>query len=249
MSATDDTPDNETDWTSKTLLASVALVSFIVLLAGWLLWPSSDSTAEQPESTVDGPPSTTTTEAPPAYGQRDGDCPEQPENDEIPVSGPETEWEVFHGAVLPTSVDHGPAIVEGDVARCYSHTPTGALIAASQFGPRSLISLDTRAVVEAGSVDGPGQAQLIEDMERTGPIEQVAPGDFCQTAGFRFISYTPDEAIMSVAAKCPGGFQLREVSTQWVDGDWKVVLDDSGSSVSSVSTINSLSDLTKWAGV
>jgi hypothetical protein len=140
-------------------------------------------------------------------------------------------------------------VVDGSVARCYSHTPSGALLASVQIGTRYLLAPDGVAVVREQIVPGKGQRALIDALEERGPVE-VESGDVCQVAGFRFVHYTPDRAVIARASRCPGDvLQLTEVAVEWRDGDWKVVLDENGSESATTSTLSDLTGMTAWSGV
>ncbi|TDC69803.1 hypothetical protein E1200_07215, partial [Actinomadura sp. GC306] len=55
----------------------------------------------------------------------------------IPSTAPnQVYWKRFEGVALPFSSSVGPLEVKGDVARCYEHTPRGALFAAVQISVR-----------------------------------------------------------------------------------------------------------------
>ncbi len=140
-------------------------------------------------------------------------------------------------------------VVDGDVARCYSHTPAGALIASVQISSRYLLGVDGVTVVREQAVPGTGQRALIAALEERGPVE-VQSGDVCQVAGYRFVAYTPDRAVIARASRCPGDvLQLSDVAVEGRGGDWRIVLDDKGSESATVSTLADLSGLTAWSGV
>lgn len=248
MSSTDAT---ETDWTSKTLLGSVGLVVVIVLLAGWLLWPSGERSAETPRPSVEAAPTTAMSPAPPERSARAGGCPDQPTDSTVPERGPKAEWELYRGIAMPRSSEHGPAVEDGEIARCYSHTPTGVLIASIQFTARSLLGNNTRAIVEALAVDSAGREKYIVSSEvrpeRTGEAD---PDEVCQVAGFRFVDYSPDRAIVAFAFRCaPGLYQISEVRLDWTDDDWRVALDPTGLVSPSTSSQPNLRGFTEWAGI
>jgi hypothetical protein len=230
--------------------AAIAIVAAVVLLAGWVVVTGGD---DDDNGGAGGPSSTTT----PARSDDDdgealgeGECPDMPAGDEIPETGPEVDWEIVYGAALPFSEDHGPAVVDGDIARCYSHTPTGALIAALQIEYRVLLARQGVDVVEEQTTAGAGQDVLIDALEERG-WSPAQPGELCQTAGFRFVTYTSEEAVIAIAARCAasGNLQLTELRVRWEDGDWRQVLQPDGSSSPTASALADLSGMTPWGGV
>jgi hypothetical protein len=158
-------------------------------------------------------------------------------------------WTIYRGIVVPSSDDHGPTVFEGGVARCYSHTPTGALIASVQIGARAIVAPDGVTVVREQTVPGTGQAALIAALEDRGPVE-VTSGEICQVAAYRFVTYSPEQAVIARASRCPSGnLQLTQVTVEWRDGDWRLVLLDDGSESAMTSTLSDLSGMTAWSGV
>lgn len=252
MSTNDPGTDEGSDWTSRSVMASLALVVVIVLLAGWLLWPSSDNngtgTTNGPPSTVDGTPSTVTVRPP--DNTREGDCPEQPENDDIPKTGPEVDWESFNGVLIPTSEVHGPAVVEdGGVARCFSRTPVGALIASVQFVGRYGAGPNGVAEVEAMAVPSEGREVLIDALRERGDPGPQDPGTYCQVVGFQYVTYTADEAVFNTASRCSSVLQQTQTRVQWTDGDWRQVIEPDGGTSPTAARLPSLKGFTEWSGI
>lgn len=231
----DDYEDDERR--NRSVLAAAAVVTVIAVVAAWLIWPRGGDT--------------------PATGQPDpaplaDGCPTMPSNENIPTTAPPVTWEVFNGAVLPVSAEHGPAVVEGPIARCYSHTPTGALIAAVQINVRSLVDpAGGLSVVREQMVPGEGREALAEALRKRGAPGEVSgtPVGFCQVAGYRFVTYTPEEAVVALAADCGQAFQVTELRVQWRGGDWHQVREPDGSSSPTVASARDLRGFTVWRGV
>jgi hypothetical protein len=249
--------------------AAGAVLAIVVLLAGWVVWPRGDNDDDNvgagdgsAQGAVAGSPSTDAltpgagTESGTGSGSGvpggadEGDCPDLPSGAEIPETAPAVDWEIYFSGALPVSEEHGPAVLEGDLARCYSHTPTGALLAAVQIEYRILLARDGVGVARGQTVAGEGQDRLVDALEQRG-WEQPTPGEICQVAGFRVVTYTAADAVISLASRCSasGTLQLTEAHMQWTGGDWRRVLAADGSLSPTASALNSLSGMVEWGGV
>lgn len=238
--------DEEDEGRRRSIIGAAVLVTVIALLAAWLIWPRTNETPAP--SGLKAPEEPGGAAAPAEVGANG--CPTMPSGEEIPTTAPPVTWEVFNGAVLPTSREHGPAVVEGAVARCYSHTPTGALIAAVQIDYRALVDPDGGVeVVREQTVPGEGQDALVAVLKERGRPGPAAPGELCQVAGYRFVNYTPAEAVIAVATRCGEKIQLTEDRLQWRDGDWLQVLEPDGSSSPTAAQLPDLNGMTIWSGV
>ncbi|MGK5637646.1 hypothetical protein ACSNOK_04905 [Streptomyces sp. URMC 126] len=149
---------------------------------------------------------------------------------------------------MPTSPSAGPGEIEGPIARCYAHTPLGALIAASQIGDRLGVASNREAmeILKQQAVPGPGVERNLARL--TGP--EVGDGSVDgQTAGFQFVGYTPDMAVINLVSRMKDGtFNVATFTMKWLDGDWKIQLQDSGADSSSVSQVTSLAGYVAWSG-
>jgi len=259
--------DSRDDKTIPGGWAAGAVLAIVLLLAGWVVWPRGDDDGAAgdggAQAAVGGSP-TTDAAAPddsddgdtdgPGSGVLDpgaeGDCPDLPSDDVIPETAPEVQWEIYFAGALPVSEEHGPAVLDGDMARCYSHTPTGALLAAVQIEYRILLARDGVGVAREQTVPGEGQDRLVAALEQRG-WEPPTPGEICQVAGFRVVTYSDDDAVISLAARCAasGSLQLTEARMQWTDGDWRRVLAPDGSMSPTASALSSLSGMVEWGGV
>jgi hypothetical protein len=240
----EDNDQEEDERRRRSVAAAAVFLTVLAVVAAWLIWPKNEqrpSEMQRPEEPAGG--------AAPVEAAANG-CPAMPSSDEIPVAGPPVTWEVFNGAVLPVSQEHGPRIVDGAIARCYSRTPTGALLAATQIEYRLLVDPEGGIdVVREQAVPGPGRDALIAALRERGRPGPAAPGELCQVAGYRFVTYTPNEAVIAAASNCRGNFQLTESRVQWYDGDWRQVLEADGDSSPTAAVLPDLSGMTIWSGV
>ena len=178
--------------------------------------------------------------------------PEAQLDQSVPTSPPaDVRWELYQREALPYSATAGPRTINGSLARGYAHTPTGALLAAVQIGARKLLSPGDswRQVVEQQVVPGPGRDRFIQ--LRSQITSDTTPDPrLGQIGGFRFITYTPDLAVIQFATKFSNGhMQVTTGTVQWADGDWKQVLQPDGSESPTVQFIPDLTGLVSWSGV
>lgn len=236
----------EDDGRKRSVAGAGVLMTVIAVVAAWLIWPrSADS------------PAPSGTRSPQDRGGVAGatevganGCDPMPSGEEIPTTPPQVRWEVYRGAVLPVSQEHGPAVLDGAIARCYSHTPTGALLAATHIEYRFLVDPDGgMRVVQEQTVPGEGQDALVAALRERGRPEPAGPGQLCQVAGYRFVTYTPREAVIAVASACGDTLQLTESRVQWRDGDWYQVLEPDGGWSPTAALLADLSGMTIWSGV
>ncbi|SFT20863.1 hypothetical protein [Streptomyces sp. ok210] len=101
---------------------------------------------------------------PPAAEETAVDCPQLATSTDIPQTAPAAEWAPVSTVAVPTSKTAGPAVVDGDVAECFAHSPTGALFAAAQIGTRYAFTKNWETVVEKQTY-GDGK-QLLLDKRR-----------------------------------------------------------------------------------
>ena len=138
-------------------------------------------------------------------------------------------WQTFRGLALPVSPSAGPAHRDGPVLHGYARTPAGALIAAAQISARYLITSGDgwRQVLAEQVMPGPGREAFT--VMRAGLSDQVPGAGFAQFAGFKFLAYTPDLAVLSLANRAPAGtLTVTNTTVHWSGGDWKVEIAPSG---------------------
>jgi len=170
----------------------------------------------------------------------------------VPTSPPsDVRWDLYQREALPYSATAGPRSVDGSVARGYAHTPTGALLAAVQIGARKLLSPGDswRQVVEQQVMPGPGRDRFVQLRSQI-TTDGTPDPRLGQIAGFRFIAYTPEIAVIQLATKFTNGhMQVTTGSVQWSDGDWKEVLQPDSSESPTVQAVPDLTGLVAWSGV
>lgn len=157
-------------------------------------------------------------------------------------------WELFANIAIPSSPTAGPLIVKDGVARCYAHTPVGALIACQQISVRAGFGPNWRAIVEQQMVPGPGREAFAK--ARAGFVPNSNPGTYMQTAGFRFVSYSPQTAVIQLVSRAPdGGLWTTTVTMVWSGGEWKLQPTADGNTAPPVQEVPSLEGFVPWGGM
>lgn len=226
--------------TSAVIVALIVLAAVTVIMAtrGGDTTPSAGKSAPAASTPASTPPSAAASL--PAQDQT------------VPTSGPTgVTWSLFQGVALPTSSNAGPTRVSGPVYAGYAQTPTGALLAAKQIGARHLITPgdDWRRVVQEQVVPGPGRDAFVAARERV-TTDNVPPGTYGQTAGFRFVTYQPDVAVIQLVGRfSTGTLQVTTSTVRWISGDWKLQLQRDGSASPTAQRVDSLTGFIPWSGL
>jgi hypothetical protein len=178
-----------------------------------------------------------------------GGCDVPPGPQAIPVSAPPgVTWELYDTVALPFSAQAGPAVINGDVARCYAHSPTGALLATVQIAVRYALAANWQAVIATQVM--PGTGRNVYAAERPGADVTIQAGQFGQFAGFQFVTYTSAIAVVQIVVQLPSGeMQATTMTVQWSAGDWRLQLQPDGSPGPNVQQIPNLTGFIPWAGV
>jgi len=162
------------------------------------------------------------------------------------TSAPETTWDSFHGIALPVSATAGPSTQDGPLWSGYTHTATGALMAATYLiggtdGP------EAATVMKTHSVDGPAARAYIAEVTASPKVAE--PGTTPAIGGFRFVSYTPKAAkVELLLLAAPNITMSIPVDVVWQDGDWKIDFEQSGGQPHAA-TIGGTSGFILWSAV
>ncbi|MFH8350207.1 hypothetical protein ACH4EB_36510, partial [Streptomyces sp. NPDC018045] len=158
-------------------------------------------------------------------------------------------WSLIYTVTVPASKSAGPAVTEGDVARCYAHTPTGALLAVAQITARYVWAPGWATVTERQTT-GDGKAAYLQARKKveasTGPATPEADRHG-QLAAFKFVTYGADTAVIQLVHRfSTGRLVMTPVTAVWQGGDW--VLSLSASPAPQV-TLTSLQGYVPFGGV
>lgn len=187
-----------------------------------------------------------------------GGCNVAPGPQTVPTTAPsDVTWALWRTVVLPTSATAGPMVVEGNTARCFAHSPLGALIAAVQIDMRfqTAETAEWKAIVYGQMVPSPGRDKLVAQVEalvKSDPAEAAAPpapGSIAQIAGFSFISYTAQTAVIDLVVTNSGRYAVGPVTVSWLEGDWKLDVQPAGTVTGPAQPISSTVGYVAWSGV
>ncbi len=246
---------------SAVLLGLVAVALVIVLIHAATSSSSGTPTAASPPSAPSGstapaggaaspggsPPSPA-----PGAGQagRPAGCSTTGTDQTIPTSPPVgVTWSLTGGFAVPSSAADGPTLHgPGGIGYCYSHTPRGAVLAASNLGQGTGSPQEIQdSLLKVSVVPNQYSAQAAAM-----PAPSRSNDTGLQLAGFRIISYSSDQASIALALSAPGRtdqYPQLTVAMQWYEGDWRAVPQPGPSVVVTAAAVQSLAGFVPWAGV
>lgn len=161
-------------------------------------------------------------------------------------AAPENGWELVGTVAAPTDPAVGPGTVDDGFRSCYAHTAEGALFAAVTY---VALASDSRNVSRLPELVEPG---LGRDAALAAGGGAASSSTRVQVAGFKVNSYSADEAVVDIAwsvTSSGGALVSMPLVLHWVDGDWKIVLDDNGQPPFAASPLQNLGGYVPWAGV
>lgn len=235
-------PFTRTGWLIAAAFAVIVVIAAAVVIA--VHGGSGTAAAPRPRRTAAASPSAT---APASTGA----CSLPGTARAVPAAAPPgVSWHIYDTVALPFSPAAGPQVVTGDVARCYAHTPDGALLAAVQIAVRYVLAPGWRAVLAQQVVPGPGASAYAALRAQDPSVNTTQPGQYGQIAGFQFVTYTPAVAVMQIVSRLPGGaLQMTTMTTQWSGTDWRLALHADGTPGGNVQQLSSLDGFIPWGGV
>jgi hypothetical protein len=161
-------------------------------------------------------------------------------------NAPKSKWELVGTIAAPTDLKGaGPGKIDTDGFRsCYAHTATGALYAAANFVALGSDST-TRAKLPSLIAPGPGR----DAAQAQSNASSDSAGYRAQVAGYKIDSYDGNNATVDLALNYSTGQLVSLVlKLTWVEGDWKLVADDSGNLPIPPAALQNLGGYTPWSG-
>ncbi len=249
-------------WMGSAVLLGLVVIALVIVLIHAATSPKPPPSAAAPPATAPAaaPPVGATSApggAPPPSAAARGDvgrpagCSTTGTDQTVPTSPPSgVNWTLSGGFAVPSSAADGPNLHgAAGVGYCYSRTPLGALLAASNLGRGTGTPQETQdAVLNLSVVPNEYSAQ-VANMPATADDQS---GAGIQFAGFRIISYSPDQASITLATKVPGRtdtYPQLTVAMQWYAGDWRAVPQAGPALFVAVASAPSLGGFVPWSGV
>jgi hypothetical protein len=194
------------------VLVVVALILVLIFGRGG----ASDDNAAPAETTTSAPVSTETPDAAATTS-----CDLDDTNQDIPVSGPEAEWEAQTYLLVPTSREFGPSPLADSKWACFAHSPTGALFAAANVvagagGPEYEAFMPDAAVNNAAL-----EAWIAGEDPAT---HTQSAGRVAQFSGFQMVSVQDDAVVVNLSITQGDVNAFIRVSMVWTSsvGTWNV---------------------------
>jgi hypothetical protein len=159
-------------------------------------------------------------------------------------------WQLWHSVALPYSKTSGPQAVQGDLARCYAHSPLGALLATAQISERLGLSNNWETIIDDQVVPGPDRDALLRLAKQTAQATAPPTGSEPQLAAFLFVTYSPQVAVIDIVDRFDNGvMQMAPYTANWYHGDWRLLAQPSGVLTPPAQQLNSTVGYVMWGGV
>lgn len=236
---------SESVWSKPITIFSGVLLAVIVVAAVVVAVVSGNKAEPIPEETpVAETPYMGNSDTESSCGLSDAD-------QSIPTTAaPDTNWQLVGTIAAPTSESAGPGLNSDGLRSCFAHSPEGALFAAANIAVQGSDPDLAVQSVEVFVAPGLGREKAIEitrDAVADGAIG--SPDQRVQIAGFQVLEYEGDTATIDLAVRGSNG-AVASVVTQltWLDGDWKVVLQENGQPAVPLRGLDSLSGYLLWSG-
>ncbi|HUC20076.1 MAG TPA: hypothetical protein VMR98_01110 [Candidatus Polarisedimenticolaceae bacterium] len=186
-------------------------------------------------------------------------CGLPPGDQTIPTKPPKAKWELVGKLAAPAAPDTiGPKVVQDDLPSCFAHSPTGALFAAvninaglSLAARRNLPIAQQKIVLKRYAAAGPGYDAALARLAQDDPPSDSA--GTTQVAGFKIVRYEGSSAVIDLAFRVDklytSGYVHATQTLRWEDGDWKLVLTQTGEPFDAAQQIPGLGGYVPWSGV
>ena len=244
---------NNSPWTRPGFIAAAAVVAIIAVLGLVIAFSGgSEGDSKRPAAPPAGQP--------PAKADADASvCGLQPGSQAVPDSAPEAKWELRGTVAVPTApATFGPGRTAGGVPSCFAHSPTGALFAMVNIQAAMGVFANRSGRYQIEKVlrmiaAGPGRDALKAAAAREPVPEKGSTTPDAQVAGFNIVRYEPSAAVIDLAFSGTrpesAGYVHGQSTMRWEDGDWKLVLTQSGAPFDAVQPIADLTGYVPWRGI
>ena len=174
----------------------------------------------------------------------------QPAGSQLPpVTAPTNKWELVGKLVAPTDpAGAGPGKTAANGLRtCYAHDPTGALFAAVNWLGTTSDAEQLNLALANLTAPGAGRDVLTSTLVNN-PAGVVGDGGY-QIAGFTFLTYTGEVAMLNLAVTSSNGVEgALPMTLQWSGSDWLYEPPADGNFAAQTQVIPSLAGYVPWSG-
>lgn len=246
MSASDSTAERPR---IRLLVVVAAAIAIVAAIAVFLIARPGDAPTAQ--ATSPGP-ARTATAAPTSSGSPQQASPDSPAI-ALPTAAPGgVTWRLIGQVAVPFSSTDGPQRVTDTSASGFARTPVGALVAAVQISTRAGYSAGQpswEATIRdqfVASADRDALLAILRDAAEAGQ-QPAAAGELSQVAGFRYLSYTSDTAVIGLVRRTPqGSYAMTTLTVSWQSGDWRLMAPAAGQWPSATSVLSNLVGVIPW---
>lgn len=223
-------------------ISGIAALAFLGVLVVITVLVAVTGTSPSPQQRPATPPPAP---APPADRPPQGD-------QALPTTAPPVQWELVNRIALPVSAEAGPYVRDGAVAAGYQRSPVGALLATTQISTRYLAAPGDgwRHVTDRQVLPGIGRDAYVQARAQISD-DSLDPAEIAQFRGFRFVTYSPDVAVIQLASSTGDGASLvgTTATVRWSGGDWKLELQPNGGVSPAAAPLPDLSYYIPFSGV
>lgn len=148
-------------------------------------------------------------------------------------------WTLVGAYSLPVSATDGPGVqVPAGPWSCFTHTPSGAVLAGITIGMRANgVAENWQDVARAQTMPGPGQDALL--------AKPLPDAEVVTVRGFSIAGYSDQRATIRYYLHSSSADASCTTDVQWSNDDWRLVLTDNGST-SSGCALGAPADFTPW---
>jgi hypothetical protein len=248
MSQSTESTTESNPFTKPGFLIAAALVVALIAATVVIFFLPKGQDTEQPSPATAAPTSSAAASTIASAGAGKSVCGLPSSTETALGAAPKSKWELVGKIAAPTDPKtFGPGVTDEDGFRsCFAKSPTGALFAAANL-------------LAMGSSGNPVLSQKATDkLLMPGPGRDIARADSSSTStsnttiqfrGFVIKNYSPSVANVDLAFQTDKGVLGHTVlPMQWMDGDWKLAIADSGQLVNEIAQLRDLSGFIAWSG-
>ena len=207
-------------WTG--IAAPVFLVVIVLIAAAVVFWPrGADTTGPST-----GAPTT------PDEAVSESVCPAAEKEPDAGDPPADLSWVAVQGFAWPISASVGPKVDADGVSQCFDRSPIGAALAAVNAAAsiRSADVDEAHLLLDTLFVDNAGRDVSAESIDELYPTTPPSSRPATRQMGYRVLAFNDDLARIQLVEELPGAGQFTGTTytLRWMEGDWRVELEDDG---------------------